>query len=99
MPASVILFLEEKMETALLKSQTISVTNLKTFTMSGVIDIAAFDGEYVLLNTSLGKISVEGQDLKIQSLIKESGEILVTGEITGVFVTPVKEKKRLFFSK
>ena len=87
------------METALLKSQTITVTNLKTFTMSGVIDIAAFDGEYILLNTVSGKISVEGRELKIQSLTQESGEIIVVGEITGVFVTPVKEKKHLFFSK
>ena len=87
------------METALLKSQTITVTNLKTFSMSGVIDIAAFDGDYILLDTSMGNISVEGSDLKIQSLTKENGEILVTGDITGVFVTPIKQKKRFFFSK
>ena len=85
------------MENALLKSQTITVTNLKTFTMSGVTDIAAFDGDYILLDTSMGRISVEGKDLKIQSLTKENGEILVFGDITGVFVTPIKEKKGFFF--
>ena len=87
------------MDTSLLKSQTITVTNLKTFSMSGVIDIAAFDGEYILLDTTMGKISVEGSELKVQSLTKESGEILVSGDITGVFVTPTKEKKRFLFSK
>ena len=63
------------METGLLKSQTITVTNLKTFSMPGVIDIAAFDGDYILLETGLGNISVEGRELKIQSLTKENGEI------------------------
>lgn len=87
------------MDSALQRSYTISIANLKSFTMSGVHDIAGFDGEYILLETSLGKISIEGNELKIESLSKENGEIFITGDISGVYATPEREKKVGFFGK
>ena len=32
-----------------------------------------------------GMLTVEGEELKIESLSKEGGNILITGEITGIF--------------
>ena len=87
------------METGLQRSNEISIINLKTFTMSGVVDIAGFDGDYILLDTTAGRISIEGRDLKIESLTKDGGVILVVGDISGVYVTPIKEKKRSLFSR
>ena len=55
-------------------------TNVKTkiiltigqsFSMEGVNDIRGFDEGYVSLDTVSGKITVEGSDLKIESLTKD----------------------------
>ena len=87
------------MDNGLERSNNISIINLKVFTMCGVIDIAGFVGDYVLLETELGRITVEGKELKIESLTKERGDICITGQISGVYATPIKVKKQGLFSK
>jgi hypothetical protein len=44
-----------------------------------------FDSDYVLLESSLGRITVEGDELAIESLLKDSGEVLIIGRISGLF--------------
>ena len=43
-----------------------------------MINIEGFDDGEVTLIINEGKINVEGSDLKIESLTKESGEIIIT---------------------
>ena len=69
-----------------------------SFSMSGVEDIRGFDEGYVSLDTASGRITVEGSELKIESLTKEDGCIFVTGNVSGVFIAN-EEKKRGFFGK
>ena len=63
--------------------------------MNGVINIIGFDSEYVSLETDSGRVGVEGSELKIESLEKGSGEILVSGKISGVFYSEKKAKSAL----
>ena len=86
------------MENNLQKNQNLSIINMKLLTMNGVVDIAAFDEEYILLETSLGNISIEGSNLKITSLSSDTGEIIICGEITG-FYTSTKNKRSGIFKK
>ena len=78
-------------------------TNVKTkiiltigqsFSMEGVNDIRGFDDGYVSLDTVSGKITVEGSDLKIESLTKDGGCIFISGNVSGVFVAGNNEKKK-----
>lgn len=66
----------------------ISIVIGRTFSMYGVKDIRGFDEESVSLDTSWGKICVEGEGLKIESLSKEDGRIFINGDIKGVFCEP-----------
>ncbi len=66
----------------------------QSFSMEGVNDIRGFDDGYVSLDTASGKITVEGSDLKIESLTKEGGNIFISGNVSGVFVLGNVEKKK-----
>lgn len=76
------------------EKQSITLVNRRILTMGGVDDIAGFDEDTVILDTSMGRITVEGKGMKIESLTKEGGNILITGDISGIFCsdTPVKKK-------
>lgn len=76
------------------KERSIVITLGKSFSMYGVDDIRGFDEGYVSLNTKSGKITVEGNDLKIESLSKEDGHIYVSGDISGVFCESEVEKSK-----
>lgn len=87
------------MESASCTKQTITLIDGKVFMMNGVDNIASFDEGYILLDTSSGRVSVEGNDLKIESLSKDDGNILIKGDISGFFRTETTEHKRGFIRK
>ena len=76
----------------------ITVVIGRSFSMEGVENIRGFDEGYVSLDTASGRITVEGSDLKIESLAKDSGCIFVSGNVSGVFIAG-EEKKRGFFGR
>lgn len=78
---------------------TLTVVSWQRLKLSGVKTVLAFDEEYVSLDTELGRINIEGKELKIESLSKESSDIEIIGNITGVFNLGEKKSplsKRLF---
>ena len=72
------------------KHTSIVIDNRKRLVINGVINIEGFDDGEVTLIINEGKINVEGSELKIESLTKESGEIIITGDINGVFYSRQK---------
>ena len=81
------------------KDKNISITVGKSFAMYGVNDIRAFDDGYVSLDTKSGKITIEGSELKIESLSKEDGHIYISGNISGVFCDSNEEKSKGFIRR
>ena len=77
------------------KHTSIVVDNRKKLVINGVINIEGFDDEEVTLLINEGKINVEGSGLKIESLTKDNGEIIIMGEINGVFYSREKLSKGL----
>ena len=78
------------------KNQSVVLENKKKLTIDSVINVESFSDDYLEISTGLGRISVEGKDLKIEELRQENGKILITGEIDGVFYKENKTKKGLF---
>lgn len=79
-----------------MKHTGLSVKDRNRLTLNGVNNIASFDESYVVLETSEGKICIEGSGLKIESLAREGGELEITGRINGVFYTQNKKGKSPF---
>ena len=73
--------------------QILTVTDGKELTLNGVKNILGFSDDSVVLQIEDGRIVVEGEGLVIESLEKSSGEIVIKGEISGVFRYVQGEKK------
>lgn len=52
--------------------------------VSGVSDVHSFNDEGILLETSMGLLTVGGSDMKITKLNLEQGEVSLRGEITSL---------------
>lgn len=76
--------------------QIITLTDGKLLTINGVNNILGFDEAVVLLETAKGKITVEGAELKIESLEKQGGNLIIRGEISGVYASSESHKKGIF---
>ncbi len=87
------------MENNIVSKGVVTLTDGKILTMNGVKDIAGFDEEYIILDTGLGRIGVEGKDMKIESLSSDGGDILIKGTINGFFRTENPERKKGIFGK
>ena len=74
---------------------TLIIKDKKTLTLDGVKHVLSFYEDAITLDTELGRVTVEGRNLKIESLSKE-GEILIEGEIEGAFYSSVQEKGSFF---
>jgi len=55
--------------------------NRKRISISGIEDVESFDEDSIILYTELGTLQIKGEDLHINKLSVESGEVMVEGEI------------------
>ena len=80
------------------EKQAVVLCDWQTLNINGVEDIAGFDEGIVILETRLGRISVEGDGLKIESLTRDDGAVFIRGKISGIYRSE-KEKKRGLFGR
>lgn len=74
----------------------LSVENRRQLVASGVLDVDRFDEKAVVVLTNLGVLTVEGEDLHINRLNVESGEITIEGVIDRLQYADLKEKGGMF---
>lgn len=53
----------------------------KNLTLTGVTEVISFDENVVVLNTTLGTLEVQGEDLKLKTLSLDGGQVAVDGHI------------------
>ena len=75
-------------------TQKIHITDKNRVEINSVSSVRSFDEDGVIIDTSLGLISVEGSELRIENFEKATGRILISGSITGVFYIEKAEKKK-----
>ena len=56
----------------------------KKLTMTGVTEVVSFDEAAVVLQTSLGLLIVQGQQLQLKNLSLEGGQVAVEGDINAL---------------
>lgn len=62
-------------------------------TMTGVTEVVSFDDTIVVLHTSLGTLEVQGQQLKLKTLLPEGGQVTVEGEIDVLSYEEPRQKR------
>ena len=75
-------------------SQQILISDRTKAEIDMVSAVISFDEDGVLLESSLGRIAMEGSGLKIENFEKTTGKILISGNISGVFYLQKGEKKK-----
>ena len=70
------------------------VEDRKRIELNDVESILSFEDDYITLMTSSGKIQIEGEEMKIIDLSKETGHISITGKIDSIFYSGDGRKKR-----
>ncbi len=86
------------MEDNIRVNQSVIIENRKKFVISGVKDVISFDEETVMLDTTLGKMVIKGDNLHIMNFNNESGDITGEGKVHAMIYT-ADEKSGGFFSK
>ena len=70
----------------------------KSLTMTGVTEVVSFDESAVILQTSLGILVVQGNQLQLKNLSLEGGQVAVEGAITALVYEEPRQTgwRRLF---
>lgn len=71
----------EQAQKPITKSHGISMENRAKLSLSGVEDVSGFDESVVLLRTSLGMLSIRGEQLHIDRIDLDCGELELKGKI------------------
>ena len=69
------------------KKSTLVLEDRQALTLSGVCDVISFDEGVLVLETTLGVLTVDGAGLHILSLDLDGGRVSVTGKVSGIFYT------------
>ena len=72
----------------------LTLNDRRQLTVTGVTEVVSFDETAVVLKTSLGLLTVQGQDLKLKTLSLEGGQVAVDGQIVAL----IYEEPRQGFS-
>ena len=84
------------MEDKIDKKGTLIIKDRRSITLDGVKNIVGFDETYVKLNCDLGQLTVEGENLKIESLTKDDATVVISGIIDGAYFNEQKITKSAF---
>lgn len=71
-------------EKVMVKPHKVLMSNRKTASFSGVLDVISFDLKEILLETEEGMLTIRGNDLHVNRLSVEKGEVEIEGRIDGL---------------
>lgn len=80
----------------------LALTNRGALTVNGVLDVISFDLNEVLLETEAGMLMVKGQDLHVNRLTLEKGEVDISGTVDSMQYSDVSsygQKAESFFGR
>lgn len=72
----------------------ITVTNREQILVTGVLHVESFDDRQIVLDTDLGTLTMNGEDLSIKQLNLEEGSFAVEGLLTSLQYSVGKGRRR-----
>ena len=75
---------------SMIKSHKVLLINRQSGAFSGVVDVLSFDVSEILLETEQGMLLIKGNDLHVNRLSLEKGEIDIEGRIDSLTYSEVK---------
>lgn len=78
------------------RQQNIILENRKGLRISGVKDIDSFSESKIVLNTILGELVIRGEELHINELAAEAGELTMSGKINSLVYNSFNSNANIF---
>lgn len=63
---------------------TLSLTGRERAVITGVSDVDCFNEQLVVLMTDLGRMTITGENLRVESLNLQGGELVIEGEVASI---------------
>lgn len=60
----------------------LALEDRKRLTLSGVIEVISFDEQKIDLTTKLGNLTIKGEELKMNKLDVQNGDVIIVGSIS-----------------
>ncbi len=76
------------------KAHKLMMLNRKSMELTGVEDVISFDTKEVLLETTMGILTIKGEDLKVNRLSIEKGELEIEGTVDSMGYSEISSYKR-----
>ena len=64
------------------RPHAVTLEDRRRLTVTGVEDVDSFDDREIVMQTSQGTLSVKGQELQIDRLSVDTGDVSVTGTVS-----------------
>ena len=76
------------------KKSNLMLENRKKLTINGVIEVINFNESQILLNTDVGTMIIKGQELKMNKLDVQNGDVVIAGKLDSFIYTNDKSKAK-----
>ncbi len=78
---------------------SLSMEGRRRLLVSGVTEVESFNEQEVLMGTTQGALAVHGQDLHMEKLSVDSGDVVVTGQIDALEYEDTPKTGEGFFAR
>lgn len=85
--------MELKRENIENKKSNLMLENRNKLMLTGVVEVINFDDKTIALDTNLGTLTIRGQELKMQKLDVQNGDVAIIGRINSCIYTTTESKK------
>lgn len=83
------------------KKSNLTLENRKRLTLSGIVEVISFDEQKIDLTTNLGNLTIKGEELKMNKLDVQNGDVIIIGSISSMVYNGkvVKKSKESIISR
>ena len=72
----------------------VKIYNRSAIHLSGVVEVGAFNTEAIIMKTTLGQLTLTGENLNILKLSSETGEMDIEGKLNSLVYSDDSEDKK-----
>lgn len=81
------------------KSHSLILKDRNELSLTGVTDVDSFDENSIVAYTDFGEVTIGGNNLHINTLNTETGELSIDGEVSSMIYLDNRPKTEGFFKK
>lgn len=70
-----------------LKKSSLELNDRKKLSITGVIEVVSFEEDKIFLTTTLGNLNIKGNDMKMNKLDVQNGDVIIVGTIISINYT------------